>query len=63
MTKPDFIVFIRDCVTNGYIEEALEVMLQNIRQIEPFFVTDVMMLNGQFTSAKDEFFIKGFLNY
>ena len=61
MTKPDFILTIRQLIADGKTDEALDIMRANVVNFDPSLVTDVTLLESRYTNASNDFTLKGIL--
>ncbi len=61
MTKPDFIHTIRQLIADGKTDEALDIMRANVGNFDASLVTDVTLLESRYTTASNDFTLKGIL--
>ncbi len=61
MTKPDFILTIRQLIADGKTDEALEIMRAHVSLFDASLVTDTILLESRYTNVFKDFAIKGIL--
>ena len=61
MTKPDFILTIRQLIADGKTDEALDIMRANVSLFDSSLVTDAILLESRYTNVFKDFAVKGIL--